>query len=310
MAPAVHPRGLSRSLSWLWLAYFLCACPGARASPGSDERWDAAVTAEVDGILEAFGRSRRVGRREPDFSYARDLRDSSDGPRGGPRPGRNMPHFDFRTLLESYWTFGQGFDLREFLDRTLHNLWLASRKYGDRIEWDRVTFSFGEILGGAAQAHGGGKGQTVLWQTPHGDGHPAPPDLYDLIHELAHVYQYQKGYRTPVGILFGEQLPSILGRDPNDYGGRMGLAEKLSDPRLASFSRLDAEQGAEILAHYALLQDSQGSRARRFYLAEKMDKSVRCFKDADELFGLLERYAAQVLPEAAPQELVREGSGF
>lgn len=284
----VRKQGLRR----LWSLPLLFLPAWAWPQPRED-----AAAAFAASVAEAFAKSRRVGREKPDFAFARSAPAPGPFPEGLPHPGRNMPHLDLRTLLDAGWAFGMGYDLRDFLDRTFRNLWLASRRFGDRLDWDAVVFSFGEVVGGQAQAHGGPKRQTLLWQTPHGEVAPEPPDAYTFIHELAHAYQYQQGFHTPLGILVQEQVPALFGREAHDYEGRKGLAAWISDPARTRFAQLDAEPAAEILTHYAALKDNSRSRAARFLLAERMDPSVKTFADAEELFKLLEHYAAQVLPE-------------
>src|SRR5215475_140324 len=80
---------------------------------------------------------------------------------------------------------------------------------------------------------------------PHaGDGGCPGPALATLIHELAHVWQYQNGNLQLLrGVV--EQVNYQLGHDPYDYGGAAGVrAAVKTGSALTSFSN---ESQAQIL---------------------------------------------------------------
>lgn len=72
-------------------------------------------------------------------------------------------------------------------------------------------------------------------------------DAKTLIHELAHVWQYQNGNMQ---LLHGlaEQIGSLLGKDPYDYSGAAGVqAAVITNAGLTSFSN---ESQAQIVEDY------------------------------------------------------------
>lgn len=274
----------------------------------------AAEWALVRPIMEKFLKAPRTN-PPSDYAYA-DSRYAALPDRGGredlPMPGKNMPHFNFGPLLEWYAMFGKDFALGQFLYGTVDVLWRGSRRFGEAIDWSRVRFAFGATLGKKVEALGGHGQQTIIWPIPHDRKHPAPPEYYHLIHELTHVYQYQNGWHSAVGILFQEQISKLWGQNPYDFGGSAGLAERIADPERADFGELGGEEGADIIMDYALLKDARkrrllihldqlkGAKEEDYprLLAQIMDKSLTTEADAETLFQRLEHYAKQVLPEA------------
>lgn len=281
------------------------------AKDPSESELKAALEALVLPMMERFDaeRSRKSprGRIPSDYAYADSRYIALPQPARDdlPRPGKNMPHFNFSPLLEWYGAYVRRFHLQDFLQKTLESLWWASRRFGSSLDWSRARFAYAEVLSGSndCETHGGRESQVIICSMPTGDARDTPPGI-KLAHELVHVHQYQRGEHSMLGVIFGEHIPHALGgRDPYDYGGSSGLAERIRDPKRSTFERLGAEEGAEIVTDYLRLKADRGKPS---YLetAQFIDPRIRSEAEAEaEIFyKRLRHYAAEVLPEAKDEE--------
>jgi hypothetical protein len=120
-------------------------------------------------------------------------------------------------------------DLDEMLTR-------AARFYGPSIDFSLVTVQLSRVAIGRRP-----------WTANNTIRLVAGAPLATLIHELAHVWQYQNG-NLQLLRGFVEQLSYQLGRDPYDYGGAAGVrAAVTSEIALTNFSN---EGQAQILEDY------------------------------------------------------------
>ncbi len=269
----------------------------AVAAPGPYDRFVKPIMAAWRATPKRAPR----GEAAPDYSFANSQRYESAELSGKdiPQPGRNMPHFRFDALLSWYAQFGKHFDLERYLTDTIDVLWHASRPFGSAIDWDKVTFVFGGGPKGSAWVHGGRQSQTITWTIPYGSEKAGwySGDRRNLIHEMAHVFQYQKGQLTMLGYAFGEGIDRILGKEQYNYGGSRGLKERIADHKRTDLSQLDVEEAAEIIRNYVELKQCHDKGDIEFTgTAMAMDPDIKSKSEAEEYFKRLEHYASQVLP--------------
>jgi hypothetical protein len=113
----------------------------------------------------------------------------------------------------------------------------AARFYGPSIDFSRVTVRPSRVaLGGRAWT----AGNTI--RLPDGATSQAT-----LIHELAHVWQYQNGNLQLLrGVV--EQIAYQLGRNPYDYGGAAGVRTAVSAG--TPLTRFRNESQAQVVEDY------------------------------------------------------------
>jgi hypothetical protein len=113
----------------------------------------------------------------------------------------------------------------------------AAQFYGPSIDFSLVKVKTTSVSGGGRAWTAD---NTIRFARGRGD-------LKMFIHELAHVWQYQNGNRQLVRGL-AEQVGSLLGKDPYDYGGGAGIeAAAGAGVGLSSFSN---ESQAQIIEDY------------------------------------------------------------
>jgi hypothetical protein len=118
----------------------------------------------------------------------------------------------------------------------------AAKFYGPSIDFSRVKVTPSKIaLGGRPWT---ANGTIRLPDTKRPEG--CPPQA-TIVHELAHVWQYQNGNLQLLRGLV-EQISNQFGRNPYDYGGAAGVeAAVRSGASLLSFSN---ESQAQIIEDY------------------------------------------------------------
>src|SRR5436190_21652043 len=99
----------------------------------------------------------------------------------------------------------------------------AIRFYGPSIDFSQVTVQRSRVaLGRRPWTANNTIRLAVPSQPGNTDEACCGPALATLIHELAHVWQYQNGNLQLLRGL-AEQVNDQLGRDPYDYGGAAGV---------------------------------------------------------------------------------------
>jgi hypothetical protein len=128
---------------------------------------------------------------------------------------------------------------------------LARSVFGDTLDTSQIELSIGGPLGI------GGFARTLPDHITFPDGTSTTPSLEFnswLIHELTHVWQYQRGHRVI------DLLPDAIhgGIDPEhyEYGDDQGLRD--ASARGKTFSQFNYEQQGDILADYYVRRETGG----------------------------------------------------
>lgn len=119
---------------------------------------------------------------------------------------------------------------------------IARSVFGDSFDTSKIELTEGGLLGI------GGYARTVPGLVTFPDGTLTnPPPGFDrwLVHELAHAWQYQRGYTIQ------DLLPAAIVGD-YDYGGEQGLRDALAQGK--TFEQFNFEEQADILADYYVAQ--------------------------------------------------------
>lgn len=140
---------------------------------------------------------------------------------------------------------------------------LARSVFGDTLDTSQIRLSEGGPLGSLGYA------RTLPNSVTFPEGTLTNPgknfDVW-LIHELTHVWQYQRGHTVQ------DLLPSAVAGD-YDYGGTVGL--DLADQQGKTFDQFNFEEQAEIVAdYYAADRDGADTSAYDPYM-----KQVRSRQD-------------------------------
>jgi hypothetical protein len=123
----------------------------------------------------------------------------------------------------------------------------AARFYGPSIDFSQVTVRRSRVALGRRPWTANNTIRLADRPQAGSGGGCSGPALATLVHELAHVWQYQNGNLQLLrGVV--EQMNYQLGRDPYDYGGAAGVrAAVKAGSALISFSN---ESQAQILEDY------------------------------------------------------------